>query len=101
MEITWEGSELCEYLAPSELEGVAYLYSACPENWKARPDTIWLPRQDQLQEMVGQPYSRPSKQLRELAEFSDEGHPSASFEQLWLAFVMKEKYGKTWKGEWK
>ena len=23
----------------------------------------------------------------------------SSFEQLWLVFVMKEKYGKTWNGQ--
>jgi hypothetical protein len=58
---------------------------------------IWLPRQDQLQEMVGNHYSTKAKQLRMLAEFDDNG-VYRTYEQLWLAFVMKEK-GKVWNGE--
>ena len=45
---------------------------------------VWLPRQDQLQEMV------------EKDNFSVK---ATSMEQLWLAFVMKEKYNKQWNGE--
>ncbi len=78
---------------------------------------IWLPRQDQLQEMIKagdillswgefwhfmeEPYGRvdgfPPGVFKCLAL-----RPTALFEtweQLWLAFVMKEKYGKTWNGE--
>jgi len=61
----------------------------------------WLPRQDQLQEMIGKHY------LRELIKIfiywwdnNWQEHPEfASMEQLWLAFVMKEKYNKIWDGE--
>lgn len=65
---------------------------------------IFLPRQDQLQEMV-----KPNKYnsywlVQKMYEFVNEknageltGNPSC--EQLWLAFVMHEKYGKTWDGE--
>ncbi len=71
---------------------------------------VWLPRQDQLQEMV-----EPKPSPRLFAEFMtflgydgehfSGGYPItrppdfSSMEQLWLAFVMKEKYGKTWNGE--
>ena len=70
--------------------------------------TIWLPRQDQLQEMVynGFLYSK----LEMFYEFAkdyviEEAHSIGtiqlaltSMEQLWLAFVMKEKYNKVWDG---
>jgi len=75
------------------------------------PAIIWLPRQDQLQEMVF-----PSKDLGfelKIAELftwiSTENNERRiyrilrSWEQLWLAFVMKEKYSKTWddkNGKW-
>lgn len=81
---------------------------------------IWLPRQDQLQEMVD-PYKNELNSewhsgikvydlLRVFVGFcsGDEyemGFPTAyvekfaSMEQLWLAFVMKEKYNKVWNGE--
>lgn len=66
---------------------------------------IWLPRQDQLQEMVGVNW------VRTLNDFgwwvNDNSADEWSFdnvlfwgsmEQLWLAFVMKEKYNKVWNG---
>ena len=61
-----------------------------------------LERQDQLQEMVmdGCMYTL----LDDLDSFIQLGHHDekglfSSMEQLWLAFVMKEKYGKAWDGE--
>ena len=67
-----------------------------------REKLIWLPRQDQLQEMVESecPLALFLKfyrwmDLTDIAGFDD------SMEQLWLAFVMKEKYNKVWDGnEW-
>ena len=68
---------------------------------------IWLPRQDQLQEMYlnSMPDGTYTK-IFTLVEafyghFEQYGYPSYAFsmEQLWLAFVMKEKYGKIWDGE--
>lgn len=85
---------------------------------------IWLPRQDQLQEMVDTElwrkiynftlfttqgdetkinminygYSWPeNRPIGELPPINVDLFPS--MEQLWLAFVMKEKYGKVWNGE--
>ena len=77
-----------------------------------RRESIWLPRQDQLQEMIDNeektdrfwrfveflrnPYDKRSYQITWVVwanEFS------TSMEQLWLAFVMKEKYNKVWNEE--
>ena len=75
-------------------------------------EAIWLPRQDQLQEMViygtlnkdglGSLLSRfwvfcSCKYMEEPTFWV-----FTSMEQLWLVFVMKEKYNKVWDGEeWK
>ena len=69
---------------------------------------VWLPRQDQLQEMLEwakkgtygvlliDAFYNWSKKTFNPQPF---GNDSMSWEQLWLAFVMKEKYNKTWSGE--
>ncbi|KKL59666.1 hypothetical protein LCGC14_2213010 [marine sediment metagenome] len=76
---------------------------------------VWLPRQDQLQEMIDYPF--PAQLVQDFANWCSENHyygigkgkkfkllenlGHLSMEQLWLAFVMKEKYQKTWNGkEW-
>jgi hypothetical protein len=69
---------------------------------------FWLPRQDQLQEIVlpTLKYQDTEHLLRAFNEwdFSEKGYEPysrllTSMEQLWLAFVMKEKYNKIWNGE--
>ena len=81
---------------------------------------FWLPRQDQLQEMVGDLARKDwgANEFEAEVQFfaievifsNDSGifglhtgyEQFQSWEQLWLAFVMKEKYGKVWTGEeWK
>ena len=70
-----------------------------------KEDAIWLPRQDQLQEMVDVKDGRSfSDALTDIYEDFMEGmkdyyYDSNSMEQLWLAFVMKEKFNKVWDGE--
>ena len=79
---------------------------------QAREASVWLPRQDQLQEMVGiNQYGSgglciwfyPDKSCSLGYEDRDRDFISIvqceSMEQLWLAFVMKEKYRKTWNGK--
>jgi hypothetical protein len=83
--------------------------------WRDVPDYIhhpyecvWLPRQDQLQEMI------VKEESAKLADLEMRFHdfcldPTTiyvrkkkylhSMEQLWLAFVMREKYNKVWNGE--
>lgn len=68
----------------------------------------WLPYQHQLQEMVRRPAwffkdggdEEDSNSLLARFENSIELFMySWSMEQLWLAFVMREKFNKTWNGE--
>jgi hypothetical protein len=63
---------------------------------------VWLPRQDQLQEMI-LPLFKGSCHwmLEECYKFIQLPHPvkPQSMEQIWLAFVMQEKFAKTWNGE--
>jgi len=77
-------------------------------NMPKSKSTIWLPRQDQLQEMCAG--GCPGGYMKMLVKIcgwdgvtysSDWAIKFKSMEQLWLAFVMKEKYNKTWNGkEW-
>ena len=71
---------------------------------------IWLPRQDQLQEMTGITKAWQFHEWIKRISFGIDSPPDVlmryeqdwSMEQLWLAFVMKEKYNKVWDGEeWK
>ncbi len=64
---------------------------------------IWLPRQDQLQEMIVKAYGncRWHKVFSSFLNWYGDVNivQIESMEQLWLAFVMKEKYQKTWSGK--
>ena len=67
---------------------------------------VWLPKQDQLQEVVMENYATPwdlaiafsNVLMADKASYFDKFD---SMEKLWLAFIMREKYRKQWKaGEW-
>jgi len=62
---------------------------------------IWLPRQDQLQEMVDSDWS--GDLIRRFyvwcKEYGFTTKAIASMEQLWLGFVMHSLYSKRWDGE--
>lgn len=69
---------------------------------------IWLPRQDQLQEMVIGKWlgMAITYDIHEGYSYKlyNAGYEKAlgvfeTMEQLWLVFVMKEKYNKVWDGE--
>lgn len=77
-------------------------YGGYTSDLKIQDNCIWLPHQDQLQEMV------ESENLLFKVKGFWEFCCSATFikfrgyhsmEQLWLAFVMKEKFNKIWDGE--
>lgn len=67
---------------------------------------VWLPRQDQLQEMVIENYAMPwdlaiafSNAL--MGENASYFEKFDSMEKLWLAFIILEKNTKKWKdGKW-
>jgi len=74
-------------------------------------NNIWLPRQDQLQDMIANKFVDYVRDIKFNSTLSlmynfwkfvdDECEDSFSIERAWLAFVMKEKYNKIWNGkEW-
>jgi hypothetical protein len=69
-----------------------------------RTISIWLPRQDQLQEMITYEYELAWHVVDRFMNFIlDSSFKDKwlkfTMEQLWLCFVMKEKYNKVWNGE--
>jgi hypothetical protein len=94
-------------------EGIS-VYSDEMKNWIAKIEVffVWIPRQDQLQEMISfkpwneddnrEPLHRLFFEFRKFVQWDDEDSwwsfkdDFTSFEQLWLAFVMREKYKKEW-----
>ena len=67
---------------------------------------IWLSRQDQLQEMLdvnNSKFVKPCFMAMNFAEWLNNNirfsNVDWSMEQLWLAFVMIEKYNKIWNSE--
>jgi len=117
--------KLCE--RAEEIQAEKLKYCECrPDSvnllwWDIRGDcwfnqdnnkTIWLPRQDQLQEMMGEEYSIDllyafyhfynTQADYPIITLSKLAGKSPSMEQLWLAFVMKTRWNKSWNGEdWK
>lgn len=66
-------------------------------------EDVWLPRQDQLQEMLD--YTIKFELLEHFRMWyisTDATGQLDSMEQLWLRFVMKEKFNKEWRDDtWK
>lgn len=100
---------------PSESK-ISYYTGSCDDisagDFKARH--VQLPRQDQLQEMMSGEWYGILNKFFSFAfepEMDESDEPTVywvahsftkqftSMEQLWLAFVMKEKYGKVWNNE--
>ena len=73
--------------------------------WHPAIPNVWLPRQDQLQEMVADRLLGLQTVCAEMYEFAiSAGETSGitidgTMEQLWLAYVMHEKYQKVWDEE--
>ena len=67
---------------------------------------VWLPRQDQLQEMVIEKYATPWDLAIAFSNVLMDDKTSYfdnfdSMEKLWLVFIMREKYKKKWReGAW-
>ena len=81
---------------------------------QTKKELIWLPRQDQLQDIIGIGEHADEitkcrcldcvildfyKFWRDRDPINDGTALLTSMEQLWLAFVMHEKYRKKWDGE--
>ena len=72
-------------------------------NQGKRENYVWLPRQDQLQEMVLPMLEGNCHwMLEECYKFITLPYSLQleSMEQIWLAFIMKEKNGKIWDAEY-
>ncbi len=93
----------------SVLDARVFVVSRGNDAWADEPyyihhpsEAIWLPRQDQLQEMVKMPIANLLFCIqRHYQEEMRVPNLPTSMEQLWLAFVEKDKYNKQWSnGEW-
>ena len=78
-------------------------YAGKPDfNVQCKGICTWLPRQDQLQDMLNDIFMDPTprKLTYEFWDWIASTSPkyNKSMEQLWLAFVMHEEYNKIWNG---
>ena len=85
------------------------VYILKESNISNKEESIWLPRQDQLQEIVEELFYdfqgdlKVFDKVRLIDSFSlfveENEDKFYSYEQFWLAFVMWKKYGKVWNDE--
>ena len=66
-----------------------------------RENALWLPRQDQIQEMIPNPifYKLDSFYSFVYKRFGLYATVFTSFEQLWLVFLMADRYRLYWNGD--
>ena len=100
----------CYYYGPESdmFDPELDLEEICPSEAEFRKNAIWLPTQEQLEEMLGEHWS---KIMQSLYDFYSSIEPEfdltkkfESLSQVLLAFVMWEKYHKVWddeKEEWR
>jgi hypothetical protein len=103
--------ELADWFYSKEIDDSVLILGFTKESRKEIRKGIWLPTQEQLQEMMiptlGDDFlgCAPLVLNRKLEEslFSNGIYNwGTSYQELWLAFVIKEKYNKVWDGEkWK
>ena len=90
------------------LRGKVFMYNSCshsegfiePEVYD--PKCVWLPRQDQLQAMIGSfNIYTDTKLFANWVRDCAYRQPViwTSMQQLWLAYVMERNFNKTWNGE--
>ncbi|MCK4576853.1 hypothetical protein KAU34_10625 [candidate division WOR-3 bacterium] len=94
--------EICEGIYECNNDE-GYLIKSIYGKWFLPSECVWLLRQDQLQEMyhiIANDYQGLFKIFGEEI-YKTEYDKFKSPEQLWLAFVMYEKFNKVWDGkEW-
>lgn len=104
---TWIATAM-DIMTGRNLHGIFAFYSVVLST-EYKKLYIWLPRQDQLQEMINEPsqFAALSRMIETTCGIAGLGNimirPQFAFckslEQLWLAFLMKEKFDKSWNGE--
>lgn len=98
-------SSYCGYWSATNERGEERIFNKGEDI--TRCTSLWLPRQDQLQEIwrQGEDSEVPFAELKLLydeihiisgKQTAEYLHSFKSMEQLWLAFVMKELYNKVW-----
>ena len=60
---------------------------------------IWLPTQEQLQEIIGNQFVSLDGKISRLATIFLISNDQISWNEFWLMYVMHEKYNKFWTGE--
>ena len=104
-----EGDWLWWTCADPDYKGPPKAFAVAPDEFgdiDARSESeVWLPRQDQLQEMVFAEdigLGDVGYILHQLSQFEAKGgYNASSMEQFCLAYVMWRNYGKRWTGgEW-
>ena len=87
----------CNYISLSDV----WIDSKGDFYFGTEDEVFQLERQDQLQEMVEYDWVVCVKRVYDFMFSLNPPEMPHSMEQLWLAFVMKEKYNKVWNGtEW-
>jgi len=100
----WHPNEGDDYMGywefPTEIAIVKVTESKSAQWWL---HWLWLPRQDELQEIYHGGCLIVAGLLQLIWEFMRHNikyvDSFTSMEQLWLAFVMKERWNKVWNGE--
>lgn len=99
-----------DYLIYTDKPGEVWIF---PNDLRIREGTfdwelIWLPRQDQLQDMFGRyeygdhiynMYRWTRARIPHGHITNEYARSMKSMEQLWFAFIMGKKYNKVWNGE--
>lgn len=99
-DFVWHPDEGAEYMGTSEFPEKIDIVSLSDSTKDWWYNWLWLPGQDQLQELHGWKFNNQAIKFWEWgSEFNPETKDLFSWEQLWLAFVMKEKYNKIWNGK--
>lgn len=80
--------------------GEEFLFATIDESQPRTENVIWLPKQDQLQEMFT-PFINKIPFLVDLMKVYDANHSHTftSLEQLWLAILMQRHFNKQWDNE--
>ena len=100
----WYGYEDSEYCTVCGTK-MKHIEEPYPSHHKELQNAIWLPRQDQIQEMIDDSWVITFECFDTWyfnTSYPGERYPNdvfKSMEQMWLAFYMWEKHRKVWDGD--